>query len=147
MPAAWSSPSLSAPMTHNRMYVIIGTTIALYTSAFAFLLNSLHPNTFFYNAPTALTAMPILLSSSPSILPSALNFAPRYTTSSTLSTLYVREPQLLHSIGFLLTTVVFVFPQWIPNLCCVAMLCLRSSSLSATKTSMSLLPENYLVLL
>lgn len=47
MPAAWSFPSLSTQ--DSQPYVIIGTTIALYTSAFALLLSSLLSNIVFCN--------------------------------------------------------------------------------------------------
>ena len=67
MPAAWSSPSLLAPMTHNRR-----SSLALHcTLPPSFLTQLLASKYLLLHCSHSTHCMPILLFSSPSILPSA----------------------------------------------------------------------------
>ena len=128
--------------THDsHLYVIIGTTIALYTCIFAFQLNPLFSYFCFHCNLCSLQSQSLILSNSPSIYTSIftelypqihcvthnLHSVPMYTST-------------LHPVISLPITIVLVFVQFTASLCsstavCSAlMLCCRSSSLSVIKT-------------
>ena len=70
--------------THVSLpYTSMGTTMALYTFIFVFLLNSFCFHTGSFNTPITLAAFPILLLISSSILPSPLIMIPKYFATST----------------------------------------------------------------